>query len=75
MVNLGLISTRLGLRGISRESEYKRVARDIELSAKIGAEVHIAHISCRESVGIIAEAKKKGNKSYCRDNAALFFFN
>jgi len=62
VVNLGFISTRMGLRGISRESEYKRVARDIELAAEAEAPVHIAHISCRESVELIAEAKKKGIK-------------
>ena len=59
-VNLGFTSTRLGLRGISRESEYKRVARDIALAQKIKAAVHIAHVSCRESVQIIAQAKQEG---------------
>jgi dihydroorotase len=60
VVNLGIISTRLGLRGISQESEYKRVQRDIALAEKADAAVHIAHISCRESLDIIAQAKKKG---------------
>ena len=62
LVNRGFTSTRLGLRGISRESEYKRVARDIKLAEEIGAEVHIAHVSCSESVDIIRKAKKKGLK-------------
>lgn len=60
VVNLGLVSTRMGLRGISKESEYRRVARDIELAEKVGASLHIAHISCSESVEIIAKSKKKG---------------
>jgi dihydroorotase len=59
VINLGFTSTRLGLKGISKESEYKRVARDIELAEKAGAAVHIAHVSCKESVEIIAKAKKK----------------
>jgi len=59
-VNLGLTSTRLGLRGISKESEYKRVERDIKLAEKSSANVHIAHVSCRESVEAIEKAKKKG---------------
>ncbi|MEW6101592.1 MAG: dihydroorotase [Candidatus Omnitrophota bacterium] len=59
-VNLGIISTRLGLKGISKESEYARVERDIELAQKAGTKIHIAHVSCRESVEIIAKAKKKG---------------
>ena len=65
VINLGFNSTRLGLRGISNESEYKRVSRDIELAAKCGACVHIAHVSCKESVDIIAAAKKKGVKVTC----------
>ena len=65
VVNLGLTSTRLGLRGISKESEYKRVARDIEFAEKAQAPVHIAHVSCKESVEIIAQAKKKGVQVTC----------
>ena len=60
VVNLGWTSTRLGLRGISKESEYKRVERDIQLAQKAGAPLHIAHVSCKESVEIIAHARKKG---------------
>lgn len=59
-VNLGIISTILGLRGISKESEFKRVERDILLAEKSNCPIHIAHISCQESVEIIAKAKKKG---------------
>ncbi len=60
VVNLGIISTRLGLRGISSESEYKRVGRDLRLAEKAKAHIHITHISCKESVELIAKAKKKG---------------
>jgi len=62
LVNRGFTSTRLGLRGISKESEYKRVSRDIKLAEESGASVHIAHVSCAESVEIIRKAKKKGLK-------------
>ncbi|PIQ87994.1 MAG: dihydroorotase [Candidatus Omnitrophica bacterium CG11_big_fil_rev_8_21_14_0_20_43_6] len=65
VINLSFNSTRLGLRGISNESEYKRVSRDIELAEQCGAPVHIAHVSCRESVEIIAAAKQKGIKVTC----------
>jgi len=65
VVNAGFTSTRMGLRGISRESEYKRVARDIELAQKLNAPIHIAHVSCKETVEIIAKAKKKGIKVTC----------
>lgn len=60
LVNRGFTSTRLGLRGISKESEYKRVNRDIKLAEEAGVAVHIAHVSCAESVEIIRKAKKKG---------------
>jgi len=65
VVNLGITSTRMGLRGISRESEYTRVARDIELAERTNTQIHIAHVSCRESVEIIASAKKRGIKVTC----------
>ena len=62
MVNLGITSTRMGLRGISSESEYKRVQRDVGLAEKAKASIHIAHVSCKESVEIIRKAKKIGIK-------------
>ncbi|MFY9402959.1 MAG: dihydroorotase [Candidatus Omnitrophota bacterium] len=60
VVNLGFTSTRLGLRGISKESEYKRVLRDIELAKEAKAKVHIAHLSCLESVDAVLKAKQRG---------------
>ncbi|MFH1655185.1 MAG: dihydroorotase [Candidatus Omnitrophota bacterium] len=62
VVNLGFISTILGLRSVPKESEYKIVERDIKLADKVGASIHIAHVSCKESVDIIAKAKKRGVK-------------
>ena len=62
VVNLGFTSTRLGLKGVSCESEYKRVERDIRLAEKAGAAIHIAHLSCKESIEVIKKAKKKGIK-------------
>lgn len=62
VVNLGFTSTRMGLRGISKESEYKRIERDIRLAERISGSLHIAHVSCAESVEIIRSAKKKGVK-------------
>jgi len=59
-VNRGIISTRMGLRGISKESEYERVERDIKIAETAGARIHIAHVSCAESVEIIRQAKQRG---------------
>ncbi len=65
VVNLGLTSTRLGLRGISKESEYLRVERDIRIAEKAKSRLHIAHVSCKESVEIISRAKRKGVAVTC----------
>jgi dihydroorotase len=62
VINKGLISTKMGLKGISAASEYEMVRRNIELAEKCGAGIHIAHVSCGESVEIIRRAKKAGAK-------------
>lgn len=60
VMNQGFMSTKMGLRGIPRESEWKRIQRDISLAEKAGAKIHIAHVSCKESVDVIREAKSRG---------------
>lgn len=62
VVNLGYMSTILGLRGISAESESKRVERDIALAEEAGAALHIAHVSVRAAVELIRKAKARGVK-------------
>lgn len=56
----GLQSTRLGLRGIPRSSEDVMVARDLILAEVTGARYHVAHISSRYSVEMVAFAKQRG---------------
>ena len=56
----GLESVRLGLRGIPGASEDVMVARDILLAALTGARFHVAHISSRHSVEMVAFAKARG---------------
>ena len=56
----GLESVRLGLRGIPRCSEDVMVARDILLAEVTGARYHVAHISSRHSVDMVAFAKARG---------------
>ncbi|UCD54671.1 MAG: dihydroorotase [Candidatus Omnitrophota bacterium] len=62
VVNEGIVATKLGLRGISKKAEYEFVGRDIELARKTKAKLHIAHVSCKESVDMIRKAKKDGVK-------------
>lgn len=56
----GAAALRLGLRGISPESEAAMVARDILLAERTGARLHLAHVSAAASVRLIAEAKARG---------------
>ncbi len=60
VMNEGLTSTVLGLRGIPNISESCIVARDIALANFTKAKLHIAHASTKESVELIRQAKEKG---------------
>ena len=60
VVNEGPVAAELGLRGVPNASESIMVMRDIALSELTGAPVHIAHVSTRESVRDIREAKARG---------------
>ncbi|WP_028576345.1 dihydroorotase [Desulfomicrobium escambiense] len=60
VMNEGEISGRLGLKGVPTVSEAMQVARDILLASYLNLPVHLAHISCRESVELIARAKERG---------------
>src|SRR5436190_1755685 len=61
----GVPSTRMGLRGIPASSEDVMVARDILLAESSGARFHVAHISSRNSVAMVAHAKKLGLAVTC----------
>ncbi len=54
-----------GHRGICSESEYAQIARDLELCAETGCSYHVCHISTKESVEIIRQAKKSGVDVTC----------
>jgi dihydroorotase len=61
----GIESVRLGLRGIPAASEDVMVARDILLAQLTGARFHVAHISSRYSVDMVAFAKSRGIAVTC----------
>ena len=61
----GVESVRLGLRGIPAASEDVMVARDILLAELTGARFHVAHISSRYSVDMVAFAKSRGLPVTC----------
>jgi dihydroorotase len=56
----GLVSTRLGLKGIPAAAEEIVVGRDILLAAHTGGHVHLCHMSTRGSVELIRRAKEQG---------------
>jgi dihydroorotase len=64
-IHEGVASVRLGLRGIPAASEDVMVARDILLAELTGARFHVAHISARRSVEMVAFAKARGLAVTC----------
>lgn len=60
MMNEGVVSTRLGLKGIPVAAEAIMVYREIALAEYTGKPVHIAHVSCATAVELIRAAKERG---------------
>src|SRR5213594_2148659 len=56
----GLVSTRLGLKGIPAAAEEIMVERDILLALLTGGHVHLCHVSTRGSAELIRRAKEQG---------------
>ena len=54
-----------GHRGICSESEYGQIARDLKLAEETGSSYHVCHISAKESVELIRQAKKRGVDVTC----------
>ena len=64
-----------GHRGICSESEWGPIARDIELVKKTGCPYHVCHISTKESVDIIRQAKADGVDITCETGPHYLVFN
>ncbi len=54
-----------GHKGICSESEYMPIARDIDILSENGGAYHVCHISAKESVALIRQAKKEGIDITC----------
>ncbi len=54
-----------GHRGICSESEWGQIARDLELAARTGCRYHVCHVSTKESVELIRQAKRSGVAVTC----------
>ena len=61
----GEYARKHGHRGICSESEWKEIERDVKLAKKTGWAYHVCHISTKESVKIIRQAKKDGVDVTC----------
>jgi dihydroorotase len=64
-MNEGFTSTEIGLKGIPRVAEDIATARDVMLAEYTGSPIHIAHVSTKDSVRIIRDAKARGVKVTC----------
>lgn len=65
VVHEGIVSTRLGLKGIPSIAEELQVARNLYLLEYTGGKLHIPTISTQKSVALIKEAKAKGLQVTC----------
>ena len=59
-IHNGAYAKAHGHRGICSESEWRQIERDLKLAAETGCAYHVCHISTKESVRLIREAKKAG---------------
>ena len=64
-MNEGRVATHLGIKGIPNASESVAVKRDIELARITGSKLHICHVSTKESVDAIRQAKEEGINVTC----------
>ena len=60
LMNEGEVSRRLGVPGIPAAAEDCGTAREIAAAASIGAPIHICHVSTKDSVELIRDAKARG---------------
>ena len=64
-IHAGRYAARHGHKGISAESEWGPIARDLDLAAKTGCAYHVCHVSTAKSVDLIRQAKKSGVDVTC----------
>ena len=61
----GVYAAEHGHKGICSASEYEQVARDLRLVEETGCSYHVCHISTKETVELIRQAKQKGLDVTC----------
>ena len=74
-IHKGEYAKNNGHDGICSESEWKPIERDIELARKTGVKYHVCHISAKESVKLIRNAKKSGVDITCETAPHYLIFD
>lgn len=64
-IHKGRYAEAHGHRGICSASEYEPVRRDVALSAVTGCRYHVCHVSAKETLAIIRQAKRDGVRVSC----------
>ncbi len=75
VVNESEISTRMGLKGVPSFAEAMIVQRDLWMVEETNCRYHVGHISAKETVEIIRQAKKKGLPVTCDTSPPYFTLN
>lgn len=70
----GVYCKNNGHKGICSESEWGQIARDLILAEETGCRYHVCHISTKESVQLIREAKARGVKVTCETGPHYLVF-
>ena len=63
-----------GHKGICSKSEWEQVRRDIEIAERLGCRYHVCHISTKETVELIRQAKARGVKVTCETGPHYLIF-
>jgi dihydroorotase len=61
----GVYAKKYGHAGICSESEWGQIKRDLALAKETGCRYHVCHVSTKESVALIRQAKKEGVRVSC----------
>ena len=64
-----------GHKGICSESEWQQIERDLKLAKEMGCAYHVCHISTKESVSLIRQAKKEGVNVSCETGPHYLLMN
>lgn len=70
----GEYARKHGHKGICSESEWEQVRRDIEIAEKLGCLYHVCHISTKETVELVRQAKARGAKVTCETGPHYLIF-